>query len=166
MRTGTLTIAPVETRSYRPNWGWRNDNDDVYQGEYGNNGNHKGCAFYGTKPRSLAGAEVTRATMKVKRVQAGDFANRTSTLRRLAHRTRPAGDPTLISGEINGPTLAVGESDTFTLPDSWGQDLIDGVAGCGGFAIFDSDGSPYMRLAGRSAWSSAFVLTIDWKRVT
>src|SRR5207344_1949867 len=70
-RTGKLVILPVETRSYRPNWGWRTDNDDVYQGEYGNNGNHKGCAFYGNKPRSLAGSTVTSANIKVKRVSAG-----------------------------------------------------------------------------------------------
>jgi len=166
VRTGKLTIAPVETRSYRPNWGWRGDNDDVYQGEYGNNGNHKGCIFYGNKPRSLAGAEITSATMKVRRVAAGDYANRTSVLRRLAHKTRPAGDPTLISGEINGPTLAVGETDTYGLQISWAQDLVDGAGGCGGFALFDSDGAPYMRLAGRGAWSSAFVLTLEWRRVT
>jgi hypothetical protein len=166
VRYGTTVIAPVETRSYRPNWGWRTDNDDVYQGEYGNNGNHKGCIFYGKKPASLAGAEILKASFRVKRVQAGDFANRTSSLRRLAHKTRPGGDPTLISGEITGPTLAVGEVDTFNLPDSWGQDLVDRTSGCGGFALFDSDGSPYMRLAGRGAWSPAFVLTLEWKRVS
>ena len=164
VRYGKLTIAPVETRSYRPNWGWRNDNDDVYQGEYGNNGNHKGCAFYGSKPHSLAGAEVTKATLKVKRVQAGDFAARTTTLRRITNKTRPGGAPTLTGSAITGPRLAVGSSDTFTLPDAFAQELVDGDAG--GLAIFDDDGLPYVRLAGRGAWSSAWVLTIEWRRVT
>jgi hypothetical protein len=163
-QTGTLTIAPVETRSYRPNWGWRTDNDDVYQGEYGNNGNLTGCAFYGNKPRSLAGATVTRATIRVKRIQGGVFANRTTTLRRITNKTKPSGAPNLTGSTMNGPTLAVGETDTFTIPDAWAQELVDGSSG--GLAIFDASGSPYMRLAGRAAWSSAWTLSISWSRTT
>lgn len=164
-RTGTTTIAPVETRSYRPNWGWRTDNDSVYQGEYGNNGNHKGCVFYGTKPRSLKGVTVTRASIRVKRQSAGWYSDQRTTLNKITNRTKPAGAPTLTGSDTTGPRLAVGETDNdFVIPDSYAQALIDGT--CGGFAIYDSDGSPYVRLAGRGAWGPAFTLKIAWRRAT
>src|SRR6187549_1537104 len=159
--TGTLIVAPVETRSYRPNWGWRKDNDDVYQGEY-TNGNHTGCAFYGNKPRSIAGATVTSASIRAKRGMGGDYAARQTTLRRITNKTKPSGAPTLIAGEWDGPYLAVNKTDTtISLPVSWGQDLVDGAAG--GLAIYESDGSPYVKLEGRGGYSSSFVLTLKWK---
>lgn len=160
---GTTIISPVETRSYRPNFGWRNDNDAVYQGEYSGGGNHTGCAFYGSKPKSLDGVTVLSATIRAKRIQGGDFAARATTLRRITNRTKPSGAPTLVAGSADGPNLAVNKTDSsVTVPPSWAQDLVDGNAG--GLAIFQSDGSPYVRLAGRGDYSSSFALTIKWKR--
>lgn len=159
--TGSLVVSPVETRSWRPIYsGWR-DNDDVYQGEYGGQGNHTGCAFYGTKPRSLAGATVTKATIKVKRLSGGTYAAQATTMRLMTNATRPGGAPTLGSSTA-GPSLAVGDTATFTIPDSWAQALVDGTAG--GVAFYDADGSPYVRFAGRGSWSPAFTLTINWRR--
>ncbi|WP_435589813.1 hypothetical protein [Micromonospora aurantiaca (nom. illeg.)] len=159
--TGTLVISPVETRSYRPNWGWRTDTTDVYQGEFGSNGNHTGCAFYGRKARSLAGATVTKATIRVKRLSAGTYAGQPTTLRLLSQSTRPGGAPTLGSSTA-GPSLAVGATGTFTIPDSWGQAMVGGSAG--GLALFQADGSPYVRYAGRGSWSPAFTLALSWRR--
>lgn len=160
---GTLVVAPVETRSYRSGK-WRTDTDDVYQGEYGGYGNHTGCAFYGNKPRSLAGATVTAARLKVKRLRAGAFAAQSTTLRLVTQKTRPAGAPTLGSS-TSGPSLAVGSStSSFTVPTSWAQSMVDGTAG--GLAVFEADGSPYVRLAGRGSWAPAFTLSIDWQRST
>lgn len=160
--TGALVVSPVETRSYRPTWGWRTDNDDVYEGEYGSNGNHTGSIFYGTKPRSLAGATVTKTTVKVKRVSAGTYAAQPTILRLMTNATKPSGAPTLQASTTAGPSLAVGDSTTFTIPNSWAQAMVDGTAG--GIAFFDSDGSPYVRFAGRGSWSAAFTLTITWQR--
>ncbi len=158
---GSTIINPVETRSYRPNFGWRNDNDAVYQGEYSGGGNHTGCAFYGSKPRSLDGVTVTSATFRAKRIAGGDFAARATTLRRITNRTKPSGAPTLVAGSSDGPNLAVGKTDSSVdVPTSWAQDLVDGNAG--GLALFQSDGSPYVRLAGRGDYSSSFALTIKW----
>ncbi|WP_328850253.1 hypothetical protein OG994_16605 [Micromonospora globbae] len=159
--TGTLVVSPVETRSYRPNFGWRTDNTDVYQGEYGGWGNHTGCVFYGSKPRSLNGATVTSATIKVRRVRGGAFAAQATTMRLMTNATRPAGAPTLTSS-TSGPSIAVDSTTTFTIPDSWAQAMVDGTAG--GIAFFDADGSPYARFAGRGTWSPAFTLTISWQR--
>lgn len=163
--TGTLVCAPVETRSYRPAGpgpDWRTDTTDTLQGEYGGLGNNTGCAFYGTKPRSLVGAVVTSATIRVRRVSAGDYAVRTSTLRLVTQATRPSGAPTLTSS-TTGPALAVNTSDLdFVVPDAWAQAMVDGTAG--GLAVYESDGSPYMRFAGRGSWSGAWALTIKWRR--
>lgn len=163
---GTTQLAPVETRSYRGG-DWRTDNDAVYQGLYASSsfGNHTGCVFYGSKPRSLAGVTVTSATWRARRLQAGVFAAQSTTLRRVTQKTRPSGAPTLQAGEASGPRLRVDQTDTsISLPTSWVQDLVDGTAG--GFAIYESDGSPYVRLAGRSDYSSAFTITVKWKKTT
>jgi hypothetical protein len=160
--TGSLVITPVETRSYRPNFGWRTDNTDVYQGEYGGMGNHTGMAFYGAKARSIAGATVTSARIRVRRVSGGTYAAQATTMRLSSHRTRPSGAPSLGSTTA-GPSLAVGATnDSFAIPNSWAQDMVDG--GSGSIAFFDADGSPYVRFAGRGTWSPAFTLTIRWQR--
>lgn len=159
--TGTLVCSPVETRS-RQGSKWRTDNDNVYQGAYGGNGVHMGCAFYGTKPRSLAGATCTKATVRIYRLDSGGVnAAQDMTLRLVAERFRPSGAPTLGS-VIDGPNLRRGQKTTFTLPNSWGQAMIDLTAG--GVALYESDGSPYLITAGRSAWGPAWTLTLSWRR--
>lgn len=160
--TGTLVVSPVETRSWRPSYGWRDDNTDVYQGEYGGWGNNTGCAFYGNKPRSLAGATVTDAKIRVRRLTAGTYAAQSTTLRLVTERTRPSGAPTL-NNTTSGPSLAVGATNNaFDVPTGWVQAMVDGTYG--GLAIYESDGSPYVRLAGRGSWGAAFTLTIKWRR--
>lgn len=162
--TGTTVIAPSETRSYRSG-GWRTDNDDVYQGQYAGNGNHTGCVFYGTKPRSLSGVTVTGATIRVLRPDAGGaYAAQATTMRLVTQATRPAGAPTLTSS-TSGPSLRRGgRNDAFAVPTAWAQSIVDGTAG--GIGFFTSSGSPYVIFAGRGRWSPAFTMTISWKRVT
>jgi hypothetical protein len=160
--TGRLVVSPVETRSYRSG-SWRTDNSNVYQGQYGGNGNHTGCAFYGTKPQSLSGATVVKATIAVRRPDAGGAnAAQATTLRLVTQKTRPGGAPTLTSSTA-GPSLRRGSTvNAFTIPTSWAQAMVDGTAG--GLAVFDSSGSPYVILSGRGDWSAAFTMTISWSR--
>lgn len=158
--SGTSTFTAVETRSYR-NGAWRTDNDSVYQGQYGGNGLHTGCVFYGRGPRSLAGATVTSASIQVRRLTGGTYAPQTTTLWLITQSTRPAGAPTRTSS-TGGPSLAVGATGTHGLLTAWGQALVDGTAG--GLAIYTASGSPYVRLAGRGDWSPAFTLTLKWRR--
>jgi hypothetical protein len=164
VQTGTLTVTPVETRSYRSGsvTGWRTDDDDVYQGQYGGWGNHTGVAFYGTKPRALAGATVTGATVRVRMLQIGSYPPQAATMRLVTQSVRPGGAPTLTSS-TTGPTLAQGATeDRFPVPVAWAQAMVDGTSG--GIGFFTSSGSPYLRMAGRGAWSAAFTLTINWRR--
>lgn len=160
--TGKLIVPPVETRS-RQGTRWRTDTDNVYQGQYGGNGNHVGCAFFGSKPRSLAGATVTSIYTRIRRLDSGGTnAAQTTTFRLVAERTRPSGAPTLGS-VTDGPNLKRGETKNgIQLPTAWGQAMVDGTAG--GIAVYESDGSPYLILAGRGAWSPAWTLTIYYRR--
>lgn len=161
-QTGRLVISPVETRS-RQGSRWRTDTDDVYQGEYGSNGNHVGVAFYGKKPRTLAGATITGAALKIRRLdKGGTNAAQDTTLRLVAESTRPSGAVTLGSS-ADGPNLRRGQTDEYVpIPTSFGQALVDGTAG--GIAVYEADGSPYVILAGRGSWGPAFTLTLAWRR--
>ncbi|MBQ1039284.1 hypothetical protein [Micromonospora sp. C81] len=160
VRTGTLVVSPVDTGSYRASFGWRTDNTDVSQGDDGR-GNHTGAVFYGDAPRSLTGATVTGATVQVQRIQGGTFTAQATTMRLMTESTKPGGTPTLTSTTA-GPSLAVDTETIFTVPNSWAQAMVNGTAG--GIAFFDSDGSPFVRFAGRGSWSPAFTLAITWQR--
>lgn len=159
--TGTLVVSPVETRSYR-NGAWRTDTTQVIQGQYGGGGNHTGAAFYGSAPRSLAGATVIAASIQVRRDTGGVFAAGGSTMRLITQATRPGGAPTLTSSTA-GPSLAVGAAQSaFAVPSAWVQSMVDGTAG--GLGFFTASASPYVRFAGIGDWSPAFSLTIYWSR--
>jgi hypothetical protein len=161
VQIGTLVIAPVETRSYRSG-SWRRDVDDVMQGSYGSGGNHTGCAFYGAKPRSLAGAEVLSAEVRVRRPDRGGmYAPQATTLWLVTQTLRPFGAPTLTLSTA-GPVLRRGTTDLFDVPVAWAQAMVDGTAG--GLAIFDADGFPQVILSGTTDYGPAFTLTIRWKR--
>jgi hypothetical protein len=166
-RTGQITFFPVETRSYHtgpgPN-GWRFDTDDLLQSEWGGD-LFTGCAFYGSAPRSLAGAVVTLARLKMKRVAGGDSSARKPEFYRIAESTRPSGAPTRTGSGTLGPNLSVNEVELFTLPNALAQDIVDGISGGIGIWVAD-DSQPHVRLAGRGKYSSSMALTIDWNRIS
>ncbi|WND33944.1 hypothetical protein RI578_06405 [Streptomyces sp. BB1-1-1] len=165
---GTLLVLPVATSTWRDGR-WRTDigpstNADLYQGRYGGSsyGRSHGFAFYGSRPRSIEGATVTKATLRLRRMRGGDFAARAPTLRLVTQSTRPTGFPTLNETGA-GPRLAVDKSvNHFEIPKSWAQAMVDGTRG--GIAISIGSDSPYMKFAGRGSWSAAWALTISWRR--
>jgi hypothetical protein len=167
--TGTLTCSPVSTATYRDG-SWRSDIGrtdyaDLFQGRYSGSsfGRNTGCAFYGSKPRTISGATVTKATIHLRRLKgAGVYSGRTPTLRLLSQSTRPSGAPTL-NESTSGPSLAVGDTvNAFAIPNSWAQAMVGGTRG--GIAINISSDDPYIQLAGRASWSAAWVLVINWRR--
>lgn len=165
--TGSLICPAIQTATFR-NGAWRSDGNpvnsfDLFQGRFASSafGVNTGCAFYGSKPRTLAGATITKATVRLWRLRAGSFAPTQCSLRLLTESTRPAGVAT-VNESIFGPALAVGDQSTFTLPASWGQSIVDGSRG--GIGIFVNADSPYMQFAGRGTWSVAFSLTLYWRR--
>lgn len=157
--SGTLVVAPAETRSYRS--GWRTDNDDVVQGNPGV-GAYTGVAFYATKPRSLTGATVTSATVRIRRpARGGNPVAQPLTLRLVTETTRPVGAPTLTSTTA-GPSPTWDTNVDFTVPTAWVQAMVDGTAG--GLAIADTDGDPYVVTSGTGDYGPAWTLTINWTR--
>jgi hypothetical protein len=163
-RTGQNTFTPTRTASYRTadafSAGWRTDNDRVYQGEFGNNGSHTGCAFYGNQVASLSGKTVTQAWIKVRRPSSGGAAAaQTVTMGRIAEKSKPSGAPTF-SNSFTGPSLGWGDTNThFTIPNSAAQALVDGSAGGLGIHVAST---PYVILDGLSDYAGAFALTIQW----
>ncbi|MFJ4365056.1 hypothetical protein ACIP4S_12985 [Streptomyces chartreusis] len=170
--TGKLVCSPIATSTWRDGK-WRTDigsstSADTYQGRYGGSGfgRNSGFAFYGSKPRSLSGATITKATVRLRRLTSGDYGRRSPTMRLVSQSTRPSSFPTL-NESLTGPSLGVAgqvspSEATFTLPDSWGQAMVDGTRG--GLAITVASDSPYIRLAGRGSWSAAWTLTLYWRR--
>lgn len=162
-RMGTNTFIPTRTASWRDMFGgWRNDNDSIYQGEYAGNGNHIGCAFYGSQVHTLTGATVISAFIKAKRLTGGVFAAQTTTLGHITESSKPSGTPTF-GGSFTGPSLAVGTTKTTIMIDTGlAQSLVDGTYG--GLGIHIAGSTPYVRLAGLSDYSGAFALTINWSK--
>jgi len=161
--TGTLICPPVTTQSYRS--GWRIDDPDVFQGRHSSSsyGRNTGCAFYGTKPRSIAGATVLGASIRVYRLPAGMYGLQTATLRIISQATRPAGAPTL-GASTTGPSLAINAvNNAFGIPVSWAQAMVDGTHG--GLAVHVDADNPYMQFAGKASWSPAFTMSIYWRRI-
>lgn len=159
---GTLTVLPVETRSYRVGKGWRTDTLDVIQGKYGGQ-QHQGTVFFGTKPKSLEGATVTAATVSIRSRKVGKQPTIATTMRLVTEAKRPSGAPTLTS-TTTGPNLKPGKTTTFALPTSWAQAFVDGTAGGIAFATSSALPTSYHVLAGRGVWSAAFTLIIKWKK--
>lgn len=162
----------VRTRSFRPNstgtWRdgrWRGDTTNMIQGGGGGSTGHGrnfGAAYYGNGPSSLSGSGVS-GNVRVKRIGGGAYVGRpqTVTLRLLPNRSRPGGKPPFIAA-IRGPNLAVGQSAVVGIPTPWVNHLIQGSAGGIGVGV-DAD-YPHIHLAGRNTWSSAFQITLKFRR--
>lgn len=159
---GVLVVSPATTGTYR-NGSWSSSgNDSVYQGTYGAFGLNEGAAFYGTKPRSLTGATITAASVAVRRMPGGTYTTQTSTLWLVTESAVPVAGPTRTSS-TTGPALNVSETDlSFTVPTAWAQAIVDGTSG--GLGLYDADGTPYMKFAGRQDWASAWTLRINYTR--
>lgn len=164
---GSLVCAPQTTGTYRDGI-WRSDlNDapdstDLIQGVWPGFGQNIGAAYYGTTPRTISGTTVQSAVLHLRRLSGGATISESPTLVLLSQSTRPSGTPT-VNESITGPLLDIDETtDSFALPASWGQALVDGTRG--GIGVYVNADTPYMRLAGKGSWGPAFVLNLTWKR--
>lgn len=145
------TLRPTATGTARGG-SVRGDTSQLYQGDWTGRGNNSGMAVY--RAKQLSG-NVTRAVLRIKRLDAGSYAAQSPTLR-LMNQSSLVGSPTW-QASLSGPAMKVGEVRTVTLPDWWGQRLINGSAG--GIGIEDGS-SPYVRLAGKAEGFMTLTLTI------
>jgi hypothetical protein len=173
-----VTVYADSSDSYRLGYGgmWRNDGDDVYQGDWTGNDNHRGLFFYGTKIYDAVnkGGVVrtpTKMTVYMKRTgSGGNYTGVGINLRGHLYQTKPAGDP--IGGMTNEGSdgddivyLSPNEGATITIPASWYNNFVDSTAAnrIEGIGVYGSTTSDYAIMYGRSNSSSNGKVTIYHK---
>ena len=174
-----VTFSPSSSGSYRLGYGgmWRNDGDEVYQGDWTGNDNHRGLFFYGSSiyTKLATGGVVrtpTKATIYLKRLSTshGNNAGVGINLRGHLYQSKPSGDP--VGGMTNEGSdgddivfLSRGEAATVTIPSSWYNNIVDATAAnrIEGFGVYGSVTADYAVLYGKSSGSSYGKLTIYHK---
>jgi hypothetical protein len=160
--SGTKTVSATNTQSYRSSDKW--ERDEVYQGAYSGStslGYFRGCYFYGNAFGSLSGKTCTRLRIRISRKGAGGIAGAEGVyLAPHAHASRPSGSPIWRGAARKVGSLAWGDSDTFDLPTSWGQGLIDGTVK--GFGHLRDSSSDYAIFNSLAADAASGRLTLDW----
>lgn len=174
-----ITINASSSDSYRLGYGgmWRNDGDEVYQGDWTGNDNHRGLYFYGTNIYSKlsTGGVVrtpTKMTIYLKRLSTshGNNSGVGINLRGHLYQSKPSGDP--VGGMTNEGSdgddivfLSRGEAATVTIPSSWYNNVVDSTAAnrIEGFGVYGSTTSDYAVMYGVSSGSSYGKLTIYHK---
>ena len=137
-----VTLAPTTTGTYRG--GWRSDTNDLFQGDWTGRGANTGFAGFGSKIKALR-ADTTRTRtvrVKCKRLSGGSYSGQTPTFWTTSQGSRPGGNVTRLDS-TSGPSLTIGETDTFDLPADMRDDLLTGTAK--GLAIY-SGSSPYIKI--------------------
>lgn len=141
-----FTVNAVSSGSYRSSdkWGGRNyPAQGAYLSQYGY---YQGAFFYGSGAfADIRGKTVTKITWTVGRKnEAGVISNVPVYAALHSHVVRPGGAPNFTTGGRKIGVLDRNETDTFTLPDSWGQALVDGTAkGIGFLKLSTSNYSVY-----------------------
>lgn len=164
-------IYANSSASYRDGYGgmWRNDGDQVYQGEWTGNDNHRGLFFYGTQisDRLNTGSVArtpTKMTIYMQRTGSGGIYGAVPIdLYPTALATKPAGAPAIVTSQTRGAnivSLKPNQGATITIPSLWYPVYTTGTYK--GFAIYNA-GSDYAVLYGRSTNSAHGKLTIYHK---
>jgi hypothetical protein len=174
-----VTFSPTSTDSYRLGYGgmWRNDGDEVYQGDWTGNDNHRGMFFYSDDiyAKLSTGGVVrtpTKVTIYLKRLSTshGNNSGVGINLRGHVYQSKPSGDP--VGGMTNEGSdgddivfLSRGEAATVTVPSSWYNNIVDSTAAnrIEGFGVYGSTTSDYAVLYGKSAGSSYGKVTVYHK---
>lgn len=142
--TITKTINSDYGDSYRTTkyYNWKNDNT-VRQGQYGY-GMNKGLWFFGNDIYNILNSDsntIISMTITIKRQTGGSSAANTHYLRAHTYKSRPSGEPTLLSSDKFSTTfsLATGQSVNISLT----SDQINALKtnGAKGFALYTTSTS-------------------------
>jgi hypothetical protein len=174
-----VSVTANSSDSYRLGYGgmWRNDGDEVYQGDWTGNDNHRGIYLYGTKiydALSVGGVvrTPTKATIYLKRLSTA-HGNNTGVginLRGHIYQTKPSGDP--VGGMTNEGSdgddivfLSRGEAATVTIPSSWYNNIVDATSAnrIEGFGVYGSTTGDYAVMYGVSSSTSYGKVTLYHK---
>ena len=139
----TKTWGATSTKSWRDSYGWRSDNNYVYQGSYGY-GNHKGfiCFDSGNIRSNLSGATIYDVQLHLRRQSAGgNSASQNVHLWGHSYTSLGGGYGLINDYGIIG-SWSWGEDKWVSLPINVARDLQLGTIQ--GLAIFENNGSPYV----------------------
>ena len=160
-----FVVNAASTYSYRKIDGW--SRTAVYQGAYTSSqgsslGYWSGCYFYGSSAFSaIYGQTCTSLSITLERESAGGNAGAVPLyIAPHVHGSHPSGAPTWWAGAIYVGSLAWGQHNTFALPKSWGQAILDGhikgfghrYSGSAAYSIGDAVGT----------YASAGHLSLGW----
>jgi hypothetical protein len=167
-----VVINATSSGSYRDGYGgmWRNDGDQVYQGEWTGNDNHRGLWFYGTNIQTRlnigsVGRVPTKMTVYVQRTGSGGIYGAVPIdMYPHVHSSKPAGRPNIvISGRTEGAnitSLKTNQGTTVTVPAAWYKSFQTGTYK--GVGIYHS-GSDYAVLYGHNSGTVHGRITIYHK---
>lgn len=164
-------VYASSTASYRDGYGgmWRNDGDQLYQGEWTGNDNHRGVIFYGTQISTrLNTGGVARVPTKMqiylqRTGSGGIYGGVGIDLFPTTLASKPAGAPSVVTSQTGGVNISYlkpNQGATITLPSLWYPIYTSGTYK--GFAIYNT-GSDYAILYGRKTNSAHGRLTIYHK---
>jgi hypothetical protein len=121
--------------------------------------------YYGTS-LAIASKTIDNAKITLRRLATGG-ASSPQSVYLWTHNWKTQSDsgaesntPTLQEGPIKVGELAWGQTKTFSLPNGWGQDFLNGTRR--GVAIYVGDGSPYLWLAGRGGNDQQGAITLTY----
>ncbi len=175
-----VTVYADSSDSYRLGYGgmWRNDGDDVYQGDWTGNDNHRGLFFYGTKiydAVSKGGVVRTPTKMTIYMKRTGSGGNNAGVginLNGHKFQVKPSGDPigSMVNEGSDGNDivyLSPNEGATITIPSSWYNNFVvadpNNTDRLEGLAVYGSSNSDYAIMYGRGNSSSNGKVTIYHK---
>lgn len=162
--SGTFTIRPTTSGSYRTADGWGGRNE-LAQGAYFTStryGYYQGAWFYGSGAfDGLRGRTVTRIRLTMRRkTGSGIFAAEPIYVFTTKNATKPSGPPYYLN-EVGSYKLAVGDTGTFDLPLWVGRSMSTGhVKGLG---IRNNSTANYLKLFGESEYADSGMLQISWR---
>ncbi|MEM4997397.1 phage tail spike protein [Priestia sp. SB1] len=146
----TFTFKSTSSQSWRDTYGWRSDNNYVYQGEWSGGGNHRGLWFFNSADirAKLAGLTIKRVRISVTRLSKGGSSSaQKPTFWMHSYDSPPSGTPLLAASFTSATSFAWGDPAKWvTLPNNYGNDLRDNLRK--GIALFNSDRAPYMLFSG------------------
>lgn len=158
--TGTSTYACTDSSTYWPSGGWDSwaGGNNVYQGQYGGQGELTGAWFYGGSPKELNGRTITaiRFTLGARNGAGSSGSPVTVNLHTHTSSSRPDGNVALGSGSATVTAQPWQGATVYSLPTSFATDLLNG----GGIALY---GDPYAGFNGRNLQPNSGLLSIDWQ---
>ncbi|MGM7682862.1 M23 family metallopeptidase [Cytobacillus sp. Hm23] len=146
------TFYPKGTRSWRDNWGWRSDNDWVYQGQWEEWGHHKGLMFFDFSAIQdrVKDQTIKKVRLYLERHKRHGMSSEQKPTFWLHNHSTASGNPGMVvnTNWISNVGWATGDKKWVTLPTYFGEGLQNGNAK--GIGIYTDQQSPYIYFYGNS----------------